>query len=231
MLLLAIDTSTPMGSIALWENQGLSALLTVSVKTTHSEGLLPAINTILQRTQRKQNEITHLAVISGPGSYTGLRIGIATAQGLAFSRQLPCVSLTAFEVLAWAFPHTTYTLCPMLPARRGWIYAQLYEWHAHKPVAKSEELNIQPEELIHYIQSPTIFYGPGLPDYEVDLQEILTDDFLAVPKCMDCPRAELLAEIAFRKILQGESVGAEKLQPHYLGPSQAEINWKKRQKE
>ncbi len=229
MLILAIDTSSPVGSVALRDQKGLTGLLTVSVDLTHSEGLMPAVDTLLLRTGKDVEQLTAVACTIGPGSYTGLRVGIATGQGIAFARNLPCVKLSSLTTLAWNFPFSGYPVCPVLPARKGWLYAQIFEWKENVFQEKTEELYVQPEELIKEIDSPILIYGPGLEPYRSFLKEILGDIFLELPAIWDVPRADLLAELAAREIEEGNVVTPDQLLPHYLGPSQAEINWKKRQ--
>ncbi|MBN2327535.1 MAG: tRNA (adenosine(37)-N6)-threonylcarbamoyltransferase complex dimerization subunit type 1 TsaB [Candidatus Omnitrophica bacterium] len=229
MLVLALDASSPVGSIALHDESGSVGVFTVSVDLTHSEGLMPAVADLLRRAGKSVDDLTALACITGPGSYTGLRVGIASAQGLALAKNLPCVGLSSLDVLSWALPMARFQLCPLLPARKGWLYARLYRWGNSSPQAATEELYVQPDELASYIDEPTVFYGPGLAPYRRDLQEMLEEQFIAVPDVFHLPRADILAELAVRELKKGGGVSLERLLPHYLGPSQAEINWKRRQ--
>lgn len=231
MLLLAIDTSTSTGAIALRGDAGIIGLLTANVDLTHSEGLMPAVDDLLKRANRTVDEITALACVVGPGSYTGLRVGVATAQGLALAKNLPCIGVSSLDTLAWALPHARYPLCPLLPARKGWLYARLYRWECGAPQTQTDELYVEPDELIRFIQEPTILYGPGLETYRLSLQEMLGEQFVSAPEVCNLPRADVAAELAARELHAGRSLTAEQLLPYYLGPSQAEINWKRRQTE
>ncbi|MGC9328140.1 MAG: tRNA (adenosine(37)-N6)-threonylcarbamoyltransferase complex dimerization subunit type 1 TsaB, partial [Candidatus Hinthialibacter sp.] len=196
---------------------------------THSEGLMPAVDDLLRRTGKSVDDLTALACTTGPGSYTGLRISIASVQGLALAKNLPCVGLSSLDVLAWALPMATFQLCPLLPARKGWLYARLYRWENSSPQAATDELYVQPDGLASFIDQPTVFYGPGLAPYRDVLREMLEDQFIAAPDVLNLPRADILAELAARELKKGGVVPPERLLPHYLGPSQAEINWKRRQ--
>jgi tRNA threonylcarbamoyladenosine biosynthesis protein TsaB len=229
MLLLAIDTSSPIGSVALRDEKRLVGLLTACVKSTHSEGLMPAVDSLLHRTGRDVSELTALACTSGPGSYTGLRVGMATGQGIAFALGLPCVALSTLDVFAESVPYAAYPLCPILPARKGWLYARMYRRQNGEILPCTDELYVQPDELIKRIQEPMIFYGPGLESYRSDLRETLGSLFFELPCVWDVPRADILAELAFRKLRNGGGMEPARLLPHYLGPSQAEVNWKQRQ--
>ena len=229
MLLLAIDTSTRVGAIALRDENGPVGSLTMSVDTTHSEGLMVAVDTLLARCRRQREELTAVACAIGPGSYTGLRVGLATAQGLAYARRLACVGLSSLDVLAWVLPYAAHPVCPLLPARKGWIYARLYRWNVDSFQPLSEPLHIQPAELVSSIREPTFLYGPGLEPYRPAFQGMLGDQWLRLPSIFDVPRADLLAELAYQRLQAGDAVAPEALLPYYLGPSQAEVNWKIKQ--
>ena len=227
MLILGIDTSTHIGSTALWSDNGLIGLLTISVELTHSEGLMSAIDKLLQLAQKNVREISGVACVSGPGSYTGLRVGVATAQGIAFANNAECYAMNSLDVMAWNLAHSKYQICPLLTARKGWVYARLYQWNDNVPLAVSDELNLQPEELIREIHQPTIFYGSGLNPHCEFLREVLQEQFVEIPQIYHSARADILAEIAAHELAQGKGITPDQLLPHYLGPSQAEINWNK----
>ena len=228
MLILALDTSSPVGSIALRDDHSVIGLLTADVSMTHSEGLMPAVDLLFGHVRRSVEDLTAVACISGPGSYTGLRIGIATAQGLACARRLPCFSYTSLSVMAWALPHCAFPICPILPARKGWLYAQLFRWRNGAPAPFTPELYLQPAGLVPLIQEPSVLYGTGLAPHRDALAGMLGPLFLALPPACQNPRADLLAERAAEELHQGGGVEPERLLPFYLGPSQAEINWKNR---
>lgn len=225
-LILALDTATRTGSLALRGATGTVGLLTLSVALTHSQGLMPAADTLLRHTGHTVDDLTAVACVTGPGSYTGLRVGIATAQGLAFPRQLPCVGISSLTVLAWALPHARFPVCPLLSARKGWLYARLFQWYKDAPKPMTGELCVEPDELIQHMRGPAVLYGPGLEPYRDTFREMLGHQFIELPKTADLPRADWLAELAARELEAGRGVPPAQLQPHYLGPSQAEINWR-----
>lgn len=227
MLILGIDTSTSIGSVALRDESGVCGLLTVSVDLSHSEGLMPAVHALLERTHHAVDDITAVACVKGPGSYTGLRIGTATAQGLAYGNNVPGIAFSSLEVLAWSLPHSRYPICPIIPARKGWMYTQLFLYESGEPRAVTDELNITPDELVNHITQPTIFFGPGLPSFSQQLQGMLQDDCILIPGMFNLPRADCLTELAYHQLKAGGGMQPHEMQPHYLGPSQAEINWKR----
>ncbi|MDP8245510.1 MAG: tRNA (adenosine(37)-N6)-threonylcarbamoyltransferase complex dimerization subunit type 1 TsaB [Candidatus Hinthialibacter antarcticus] len=228
MILLAIDTSTSTGGVALRDEERLIGSLSVSVDLTHSEGLMPALDALLQRCGVALQDIGAVGCSVGPGSFTGLRVGIATAQGIAAARDLPCVAVPTLDLLAWQAPHAGAQLCPLIAARKGWIYTRLFAWDNGEPQPQSDELYIETDELFPLIQEKTIIYGPAAPIYCDMLREVLGDDFLEAPDTLNTPNPAVLAERAFKEIQDGGAVSADALLPHYLAASQAEVTWKQR---
>ncbi len=229
MLILAFDTSTTIGSMALWSEKGLVSLFTTNVEQTHSEGLIPALKFVLNYSNHYVDDISAVACVCGPGSYTGLRIGICTAQGVAYTCRLPCFAFNSLDILARAAGKTPYLLVPLVPARKDWLYTRLYRWQNDEVEAVSEELNIQPDELITHIHEPAMLYGPGLMPYVDQFKGMLKELFIPLPDVFNQPRADIVAELAAERFAKGEMMlEPDELTPHYLGPSQAEINWKKR---
>lgn len=222
MLILAIDTSTAMGSVALRNDSQLIGAISTSVALTHSEGLMPAIDALMQRTGCSIADVEGVACVSGPGSFTGLRVGMASAQGIAMARGLPCVTCTSMELLARGVPQANAPLCPLMPARKGWLYAQFFTSAHPAPQPLSEEKQLTMEALVAEIHQPTILFGPGLTGYREAWREILGADFLELPQAFDVLRADLLAEYALTEIQAGRTLHPAQLQPHYLAPSQAE---------
>ena len=136
-------------------------------------------------------------------------------------------TFSSLETLAWSLPHSRYPVCPIIPARKGWMYAQLFAWENGSPEALTEELNITPEELVSLITQPTVFFGPGLPLFSQQLQGMLQQDCVLLPGNFNLPRADCLTELAYHAWRAGGGLQPHEMQPHYLGPSQAEINWKR----
>ena len=127
MLTLAIDTATKICTVALCRDQQLLAEYNVNVGMTHSEGLLPQLEQLLKRTGIKKNEIELLAVSMGPGSFTGLRIGLATAEAMAYSWQCFLHGVDTLKALAYNIPLEGFILSPVLDAQKGNFYQALYK--------------------------------------------------------------------------------------------------------
>ncbi|MBI1391071.1 MAG: tRNA (adenosine(37)-N6)-threonylcarbamoyltransferase complex dimerization subunit type 1 TsaB [bacterium] len=229
MLLIAIDTSTHTGAVALRDERGLIGQIAVNVKLTHSEGLMPAVDALLQRCGVTPRDLEAVGCCSGPGSFTGLRVGMATAQGLAAARGLPCAAIPALEALAWAVPFVGVPYCPISTARKGWLYARRYQWSGGAPEPLSDELYLTFDELIAKIHQPTLIYGPALAEHRVALRETLGGDFVEGPDSLNVPNPAILAERAAQQIAGGGAISAAELVPHYLAPSQAEVVWRERE--
>lgn len=226
MLLLAIDSSTSIGTVALRDDNGLVGLLTVSVDLTHSEGLMPALDALLQRCGKSIAEVGAVACCSGPGSFTGLRVGLAAGQGIAAARGIPAVSVSSFDCFAWAAPHAGIKLCPIVTARKGWLYARFYRWQNGEPLPQSDPLYLTDDDFIKEIQEPVMIYGPGLPERRDMLRSVLGDDFIQPPDGLNAPNADRLAELAMKKLERGEILKPGELLPDYLAASQAEVKRK-----
>ena len=133
MRLLAVDTSTLTGAVALLEDDTLVAESRLNVALTHGERLLPAIDGILAAAGWSLAELDALAVAVGPGSFTGLRIGVSTVKGLAFATGKPTVPVSTLEALAWSLPLAAHPVCPVLDARKGEVYTALFLTRGDQP--------------------------------------------------------------------------------------------------
>ena len=147
MKILAIDTTSTYTCAAICENEHFLAEYFADTNIKHSEALLPAIQQILQQNQLNMNDIDMLAVAVGPGSFTGVRIGTATAKGLAFGRDIPCVPVSSLEALAYNFSGQSGIICPVMDAKRGQYYNALFEWQADKLCRLTSDRLITFDEL------------------------------------------------------------------------------------
>jgi tRNA threonylcarbamoyladenosine biosynthesis protein TsaB len=128
MKVLAIETSTMLGGVAVMDAaKGLVAEARETVKAGHSGRLMPEIDGVLKRVSLTLSDIDALAVTTGPGSFTGLRIGLSTVKGLSYSAGIPVVVVPTLEAMAWNFPDYAYPVCPMLDARKIEVYAGIFE--------------------------------------------------------------------------------------------------------
>ena len=131
-MLLAIETSCLVSSVALLHEGVLKAEVTVQARLTHSEQLMPHIADMLTKAAVSKKDVDGVAVSVGPGSFTGLRIGLATAKGLAFAWKVPLVGVETPRSLAWNFVDSAYAVCPLIDAQKGNVYVSVYSWRQGK---------------------------------------------------------------------------------------------------
>lgn len=171
MIVLGIDTSTNTGGAALVDGNQLIGEYTLNIQTAHSEKILPTIERLLEDAELTLNDIDGLAVVVGPGSFTGLRIGLATITGFAYSLNKPLIPVTTLQALAWQHRHFPYLVCPIVDARRQEVFAQFYR--GSDP--ETDPFNCKIEDLVSQAQSynePIMFLGPGLSEYGDHLVKI-----------------------------------------------------------
>jgi tRNA threonylcarbamoyladenosine biosynthesis protein TsaB len=190
---------------------------------SHSEKLLPTIDTLLEMTGERLATIAAVAVSRGPGSFTGLRIGVAAAKGLAFALKVPLFGIPTLELLAANAPSGRAAVCAVLDARRGELFAALYEAGPAGPVRVREEEILRPEELTKALPSGAIVVG-FLPNR---LRELLTEKCRKVsfaPSHLNYPRASVAALRGDSRLEARDPSETDTLLPFYLRPSDAEAN-------
>jgi tRNA threonylcarbamoyladenosine biosynthesis protein TsaB len=223
MLVLGIETSTMHGGVALLDQQGLRAEYLLNVKATHTERLLPSIDQVLRDAGVTLEQVAGLAVAVGPGSFTGLRIGLSTAKGLAAASGRPLVGVPTLEAIAWCLPFCAHPVCPVLDARKGQVYCALYRHDGEQLYPIMDEAALSPDALVSRIDEPTVFIGEGLSVYGDVLAERLGSKALFPPESHRGGRASAVADLGRRRLLQGERDDVARLAPRYLRPSEAEL--------
>ena len=230
MLILALETSSMVSSVAVASEQKLLAELTVQTKLTHSETLLPHIEQVLQMAGVKKEELQGIAVSIGPGSFTGLRIGLATAKSIAYALQLPLLGISTLEALAWHYPVPGIYTAALLDAQKGNAYAALYAWE-HGTIVGKEPVTVASfaEVLEHCaaLERPVVLVGDIVQKKAAKLQE-LPENVILAPAHMIMPRAANVAQAALRRLAAGESDHVMDLEPVYIRRSEAEVLWEKR---
>lgn len=218
MLVLAIDTSTKVGSVALFdEKKGLLAEIIINVKTNHSDTIMNAIDYIMNLCGIETDDLNRVAVTLGPGSFTGIRIGIAVAKALVFGKNIDIVAMNTLDLMAKEISESSYIM-PLIDARKGRAYYSFYE--------KSEKLNRMEEykdgelkEFLEFYKDKTIvFTGDGAYNYMETITEIMGEKAKFVNRSRSFPRAAVLAEEA----LKLEPVNDILLEPYYHSKTQAE---------
>jgi tRNA threonylcarbamoyladenosine biosynthesis protein TsaB len=230
MKVLAIETSTMLGGVAIIDDlSGLIAEVRLNVKSTHSERLMTGIAHIFQQAALNISDIDVFAVAIGPGSFTGLRIGLSSVKGFSYATGKPIVSVPTLEALAWHFQYCRYPVCTMLDARKKEVYAALFKWKNEEFARLVAEISIKVEELLEKINILTnekiIFTGEGSLLYRDKIIEIMGGRAIFTSPEKMIPSPSNVASIGIKKALRGEFSEPLSLVPFYLRKSEAEIKW------
>jgi tRNA threonylcarbamoyladenosine biosynthesis protein TsaB len=230
MKVLGIDTSTPCGSIGLVHDESVISEYLLNLSVTHSERLLDAINFVLGKARHALGDLDGFAISLGPGSFTGVRIGVSTVKGLAFAVQKPVVGASTLDVLASQVSPTPYLICPIIDARKGEVYAAFYRYEEFNHLKRlSEYQALRPEVLSVMLKEPTIFLGDGVKKYGNDLQKSLKSFALFSPAPLHIPHGSTVARLGVELLMRGEVLDLTTFSPLYVRLSDAEIKWQGKQ--
>jgi len=227
--LLVIDTSTNSSSVALTENGLLSAEWLVNPEKTHSAALLRSLDLVLEGAGLPLGAIDAFGVTLGPGSFTGLRVGIATVKGLSLATGIPVVGFSSLSMLAMNLPFAACPVCPMLDARKSEVYTALYRC-GELPEAILDDCVASPADFLDGIREPTIFVGSVALRYRDMITDRLGDLARFEPTVCPAPRASSRALLAADRFSRGEIIPAGELIPVYIRPSEAEILRRKKER-
>lgn len=222
MKLLVIDTSTTANSIAVTEDGRLLAELLVNPGATHSASLMSGLDVALRSAGVTAGGLDAIGVTLGPGSFTGLRVGIAAAKGLSLATGKPVAAFSSLAMLAMNLPHARLPVCPMLDARKSEVYGALYDCAA-LPTAIIGDSVAKPSDLLEKITGDTLFLGSGALRYRDLIVEALGDKAHFAPPVCNQPRASAGALLAADLLERGEVFPARELVPVYLRLSEAEL--------
>ena len=234
MRLLAVETSTRTGALALLDAGVVVAESRVNITVTHGERLMAAIDGVLRSAHWQLVDVEAFAVALGPGSFTGLRIGLSTVKGLAFATGRPVVGVPTLDALAWSLPYCAYPVCPILDARKNEVYAAVYRTldgglevlqsaRAVAPTALAEDLR-------DHVDGPLVFLGDGVAPFAAVLTDILGGRARLAPAALRLPSAVTVGELGGRILARGETTDPAVLLPLYLRPSEAELARERRQR-
>jgi tRNA threonylcarbamoyladenosine biosynthesis protein TsaB len=229
MLLLALDTSTFIGTVAVLRDGELLAEWSGSVRATHGETLLPHLARTLELAGVALASLDALAVGLGPGSFTGVRIGVATAKGLALAQEKPIVGVSTLRMLARGFVAGPGLLAPVLDAHKGEVYAALYATDEQGELRERlAPFHAAPDEAARRLRAeagdvPVAFAGSGLARYQDALFSALGGQARRAPRFCDAPRAACLAHEAARELERRGPDDLATLAPLYLRESDAKL--------
>lgn len=226
MKILALETATMTGSIAILADDTLIAEVRINIRVAHAERLISSIDWLLKNSRVSLEEMDAFAVSIGPGSFTGLRIGLSTVKGLSYATGRPIVPVPTLDALAKTLPFCSYPVCPMLDARKKEVYTGLYKWEGEVFKKIITETAIRPEELLKEIKERTVFVGDGAVIYRRLIEDAVKDKAVFAPPSKMIPSASSVAEIAAERLREGITVDPVSLRPFYIRKSEAEIHWK-----
>ncbi len=228
MIILSIDTSSKAATAALMSDENLICEYTISNKKTHSQNILPMISDMMKKADISMDDIDVFAVCTGPGSFTGLRIGMATAKTFAQAKDKPVIGVSALYGLYKNVSPTPYLVCPIIDARRGDVYNALFK--DDKRLTEDRAININ--DLLNELKGhKVVFVGDGVSVYKELICNEMGEDAVFAPLSKMESRASSVCEIAFEKARNNEYDSPYTLNPVYLRVSQAEREYALNHKE
>ncbi len=228
MKILAISTAEKECSIALLEGNSPVCEELWAAKQTHSKRIMDMVDHILNRACLAVNELDGFVVAKGPGSFTGLRIGITTIKGLAYAASKPCTGISSLDGIAWQFSFSQLPVCAIMDAQRGEVYHAIYNFKDGKLLKKSQEKALKPTEALELLDEDTLFAGSGAIAYQDIIKKNFNKKAIFAPLFQNSVRATALVHALSQNpsILFNDEANANALVPEYLRKSDAEINRK-----
>ncbi len=221
MRILAVDTSSNVASAAIVDDNKLVCECVLNNKLTHSQTLMPMVDEVFRKSELSPLDIDVFAVSAGPGSFTGLRIGVTTIKGLAHAVNKPVCGVNTLEALAYNLPFCPYIISPIMDARREQVYNAFYKWEngVLKEVTEPRAISLDDclEELSE-LGEKVVFLGDGVAVFRDKIKDTLKEQALFAPQLACTQRAACVAEAAKNK----ETINYGELAPLYLRKSQAE---------
>jgi len=226
MKILALDTSCMMGSVAVVDDHTIVAEQLLNIKITHSERLIASIDTLLEAAELKLQDMDAFAVAIGPGSFTGLRIGLAAAKGFAFVTEKPIVGISSLLGLAYNVYGSREPVVAVLDARRGEYYVAAYRFEGSNVKTLLADSVMKPEELVSYIESlneKVVVVGDGVYSLHDRTGDRLKDQIIVPPPGDIHPRASTIAHLAMERAKRDDLDDLDQLAPNYIRKSDAEL--------
>lgn len=226
MKILALDSTANTSTVALLENETLLGIYTANTKNTHSETLLPMVKHLLSTLNVDVNQIDAYAVSNGPGSFTGVRIGVATIKGLAFGKDKKCVEVSTIEALAENLEGFRGIICPIMNARRGQVYTGAF-LNGKRIIDDTCMMLCDLIPMLEAYNEPVYFVGDGYS--LIENKEIKC--LMSTPEMLRYQNAFSVGKIAYRKLNNNETVTDRELSVEYLRKPQAEREREEKLKE
>ena len=222
MTLLALDTAVKPAGAALAQDGAILAEMHLAVKQTPSRQLLDSIDFLMQKCGLEMARLDGLAVTLGPGYFTGLRIGLATAQGLALGLGIPCAGVSTLRVLAEGVKHVPGDIWAVADARRGLVYAAKFSSDGNSLARQCPDAAMSIERLAKEVSGPALLVGDGA---KLCMDRLAGSGARLAAEWAAIPRAGLLALLGEERLARGQGLAPHELKPRYLRPSDAEIRF------
>lgn len=232
MKILGLDSSGLVAGVAIVEDENLIGEYTVNYKKTHSQTLLPMLDALAQMTELDLSSVDAIAVAGGPGSFTGLRIGSATAKGLGLALEKPVVSVPTVEALAYNLAGCRDLVCPLMDARRNQTYTGVYRFSGNEMETVKGQCAVGIDEITAFLNKTgeaVVFLGDGVPVFQSYLEENVKIPWTKAPAHQNRQRAGAVAVLGMKYYLEGRGESAKDHIPEYLRLSQAERERKEKQ--
>ncbi|MBW1766782.1 MAG: tRNA (adenosine(37)-N6)-threonylcarbamoyltransferase complex dimerization subunit type 1 TsaB [Deltaproteobacteria bacterium] len=219
-MILAVNTSTIQFSIALLKENGtILAEYFTSAGSKNFGSFMPSIHYLLKTSKSNIQDIKALVVTTGPGSFTGLRVGLSAAKGMAQSLQIPIIGVSSLEAMANLLPYTAYPICPMIHSRKGEVFTALFNCcDDHKMVRIKEDTCLKFEDLSSFIEGPTLFLGNDFNKQEHVIREMLGRKALTAPAHLWNLKASSVGTLGLERFHRHNFDDLQDLVPSYLRP-------------
>lgn len=230
MNVLTIETSNQVLGVSIVSNETLIGELTTNIPKTHSLRLMPAIVQLMKDVEMKPGDLNKIVVANGPGSYTGVRIGVTTAKTLAWSLNIPVVGISSLEALAYQGRFFNGFVCPFIDARRQTVFTGLYRWSDDRMVLYEQERHISMEDWLMQVKNENqdiLFLSPHIDLYKELILEHLGNVAIIPEDVYHISKPSHL-ELAARHKQPDDT---HLLVPNYLRLAEAEAKWMKEQEE
>jgi tRNA threonylcarbamoyladenosine biosynthesis protein TsaB len=227
MKILAVDTSTLVLSVAVLDEQKVLGEKTTNLQKNHSIRLMPAIDELLQNLELSLSDMDLLAVTKGPGSYTGVRIGVTTMKTFAWAIGKPYIGISTLAVLAMNGVHFPGLIVPLLNARRDQVYTAIYQAESGALRAQLPEQLMPVETLLEQLQQQTqsvLFLGDNVTLFAIEIQQMLGEQAVLAPLAFNFPQASKLGYLALERWKQSSRGENADFAPDYLQLTLAEKN-------
>jgi tRNA threonylcarbamoyladenosine biosynthesis protein TsaB len=226
MKVLGIDTSTMTAAVGLVHDDELLVEVKFDVKVTYSEVLMPTIDMALKTVGLGPGDLDGFAVSIGPGSFTGLRIGLSTVKGLCFAAGKPLAAVPSLDALASQSLFCRYQVVPLLDAKKNEVYAAIYDTAGGELNRKSDFWAVGIEDLSRKITQESLFVGPGAKLYRKELVDLLGQKAYFATGVQSTPSGVSVARLGAVKLMAGQTENLSQLEPLYLRQSEAELKYR-----